>query len=161
MSVSATEGVTSGLMALAGSSSAASAKATDDHDTFLQLLVAQLKYQDPMNPADSSQFMAQNAQFTALEKMQDVADGMNSLLSAQLSFGSANMIGKQVTWVDANGVKQSGTATGASFLSTGPVLTVNGSDVPIVSITSVGTPSASVTGGTPTGATTSSSTATA
>ena len=41
---------------------------------FLQLLVAQMRYQDPMNPTDSSQFLSQSAQFTALEKMQDVAD---------------------------------------------------------------------------------------
>ena len=41
---------------------------------FLNLMVAQLRYQDPMNPADSGEFLAQNAQFTALEKMQDVAD---------------------------------------------------------------------------------------
>jgi flagellar basal-body rod modification protein FlgD len=139
-------------MALAGSSSADSAKATQDHDMFLQLLVAQLRYQDPMNPTDSSQFMAQNAQFTALEKMQDVADGMSSLLSAQLAFGSANMIGKHVTWVGTDGVARSGVATGASFPATGPVLTVDGTDVPIGSVTSVGTPSSTLT--TPTDAAT-------
>ena len=37
-------------------------------------MVAQLRYQDPLNPADSGEFLAQIAQFTALEKMQDVAD---------------------------------------------------------------------------------------
>ena len=37
---------------------------------FLNLLVAQLRYQDPMNPADSGEFLAQSAQFTSLEKMQ-------------------------------------------------------------------------------------------
>ena len=41
-----------------------------DKDMFLQLLVAQMRYQDPMNPTDSSEFLAQTAQFTALEKMQ-------------------------------------------------------------------------------------------
>ena len=143
MSVSATEGPTSGLLALAGSSSADSAKATSDHDTFLQLLVAQLKYQDPMNPTDSSQFMAQNAQFTALEKMQSVADGMDRLLSAQMSFGAAGMIGRQVSWVDDSGATQTGVASGVSFPATGPVLTVGGASVPLTSVTAVTTPSSS------------------
>ena len=48
---------------------------------FLNLMVAQLRYQDPMNPTDSGQFLAQTAQFTALEKMQDVADQTAALLS--------------------------------------------------------------------------------
>jgi len=39
-------------------------------DMFLKLLVAQLKYQNPMEPVDSSQFMAQTAQFTMAEKLQ-------------------------------------------------------------------------------------------
>ena len=45
-----------------------------DKDMFLQLLVAQMRYQDPTNPTDSSQFLAQSAQFTALEKMEAVAN---------------------------------------------------------------------------------------
>jgi flagellar basal-body rod modification protein FlgD len=36
-------------------------------DAFLQLLVAQLKYQDPSTPADSREFLAQTAQFTMVE----------------------------------------------------------------------------------------------
>jgi flagellar basal-body rod modification protein FlgD len=136
MSVSATEGVSSGLLAAAGSSTAASSS-TNDQDMFLQLLVAQLKYQDPMNPTDSTEFMSQNAQFTALSKMQDVADGMNQLLAVQMSFGAAGMIGRQVSWVDANGATQTGVASGVSFPSTGPVLTVDGTSVPVASVTAV------------------------
>ena len=63
--------------------------ATADKEMFLNLLVAQLRYQDPMNPADSGEFLAQTAQFTALEKMQDVADQTAALLSAQISFGAS------------------------------------------------------------------------
>ena len=150
MSVNATESVAPGLLALAGTSSTGTAKATEDHDMFLQLLVAQLRYQDPMNPTDSTQFMAQNAQFTALEKMQNVADGMSQLLSAQLSFGATNMLGKQVSYVGADGVAGSGVPTGISYLPTGPVLTIDGVDVPVTSVTAVGTPSAALSSTTPT-----------
>ena len=45
-----------------------------DRDTFLKLMVAQLRNQDPMNPQDSAEFLAQTAQFTSLEKLTAVAE---------------------------------------------------------------------------------------
>ena len=53
----------------------AGSKSVGDQDTFLKLLVAQLKYQDPSNPADSTQFLAQTAQFTQVEKLGLQQDG--------------------------------------------------------------------------------------
>lgn len=44
-----------------------------DKDAFLNLLVTQMKYQDPMNPTDDKQFIAQMAQFSSLEQMQNMA----------------------------------------------------------------------------------------
>ena len=138
MSVSATEGMTSGLASLANAAGS-TGSSTSDHDTFLQLLVAQLRYQDPMNPTDSSEFMAQNAQFQALSAMQHVSAGVQQMISLQVSFGAAGMIGRNVSWTDADGVTQSGVATGVSFSSTGPVLTVNDTTVPVASVTAVST----------------------
>lgn len=43
-----------------------------DKDAFLQLLVTQMRYQDPLNPTTDQQFLAQMAQFTALEQMQNL-----------------------------------------------------------------------------------------
>ncbi|MEW9124834.1 MAG: flagellar hook capping FlgD N-terminal domain-containing protein [Thermotaleaceae bacterium] len=43
-----------------------------DKDAFLQLLVTQLRYQDPLNPVDDKEFIAQMAQFTSLEQMQNL-----------------------------------------------------------------------------------------
>ena len=40
-----------------------------NENTFLQLLVAQIKNQDPLNPADSIQFLSQLAQFSQLEQL--------------------------------------------------------------------------------------------
>jgi flagellar basal-body rod modification protein FlgD len=50
-----------------------------DENTFLTLLVTQLKNQDPMNPADSTQFVTQLAQFTALEQMTKVSQNTASM----------------------------------------------------------------------------------
>ncbi|HEY0890311.1 MAG TPA: flagellar hook capping FlgD N-terminal domain-containing protein [Nocardioides sp.] len=140
MSVNATEGVSPGIFAMAGSSTDATRQAGDDQQMFLELMVAQLRYQDPLNPTDSGEFLAQNAQFTALEKMQEVADATNALLSVQMAFGASGMIGKTVTWTDADGDTRSGTVSGATFLATGPVLDVAGEQIPLGAVTSVATP---------------------
>ena len=50
--------------------------------TFLQLLVAQLKYQDPTNPTDSTQFVSQLAQFSELEQVMGIRNDIESYHSA-------------------------------------------------------------------------------
>ena len=45
-------------------------------DDFLRLLVTQLQYQDPLNPADSAQFTAQLAQFSSLEQLGNINDNI-------------------------------------------------------------------------------------
>ena len=50
-----------------------------DKNTFLTLLVAQIKNQDPLNPADGTQFVAQLAQFSQLEQMMGVREDLDSL----------------------------------------------------------------------------------
>jgi len=57
---------------------------------FLNLLVTQLRYQDPLNPTDDKEFIAQMAQFSSLEQMQN----MNGALTNSQAF---NLIGKDVT----------------------------------------------------------------
>ena len=44
-------------------------------DAFLQLLVTQMKYQDPLDPQDNSEYLSQLAQFSALEQMTNVSKG--------------------------------------------------------------------------------------
>jgi flagellar basal-body rod modification protein FlgD len=137
MSVPATEAVTStGLLGTTQSST--SSASLGDKDTFLQLLVAQMRYQDPMNPTDSSQFLSQSAQFTALEKMQDVADKTAQLFQASISFGASGLIGKTVSWTDSDQKTQTGQVAGVTFGQDGPVLDVGAKDpVSIGSVLSV------------------------
>lgn len=59
-------------------------------DEFLNLLVTQLRYQDPLNPTDDKEFIGQMAQFSALEQMQN----LNTSFSATKAYG---MIGKSIT----------------------------------------------------------------
>lgn len=70
-------------------------------EAFLQLLVTQLQYQDPLDPTDNSQMVAQLAQFSALEEMQNVVSavtnsqamslvGKNVIIEVGKSSGSSN-----------------------------------------------------------------------
>lgn len=54
-----------------------------DKHAFLELLVTQLRYQDPMNPSDNGEFLAQMAQFTSLEQVQNINSSLEKLLSSQ------------------------------------------------------------------------------
>ena len=56
--------------------------------TFLKLLVAQLKHQDPLSPADGLQFVTQLAQFTSLEQTQQMREDLDAIL-AQLKASAA------------------------------------------------------------------------
>jgi flagellar basal-body rod modification protein FlgD len=139
MSVSAIE-PTTGLLASITSGASATAANQLGKDTFLELLVAQLRYQDPMNPTDSAEFLAQSAQFTALEKMQSVADQTAALVAAQMAFGASSLVGRTVTWpTDAAGTTATGVVQAVRFDATGPVLVVDGADVALTSVTSVTT----------------------
>jgi flagellar basal-body rod modification protein FlgD len=65
-------------------------------DDFLKILITQLKNQDPMQPLEDKEFIAQMAQFTSLEQLKNMATDMN-LLRQSLGMASG-LIGKQVSW---------------------------------------------------------------
>jgi flagellar basal-body rod modification protein FlgD len=71
-------------------------KQTLDKNDFLTLLVAQLKNQDPANPVEDKQFIAQMAQFTTLEQMNNMGEGFKKLTGLLTSSQTASMLGKQV-----------------------------------------------------------------
>jgi flagellar basal-body rod modification protein FlgD len=105
-----------------------------DKDTFMKLLVAQLKYQDPSNPADSTQFMAQTAQFTQVEKLGQIANMMQS----QQLIGASNLVGKTITYQDANGESQTGVVSSAKLNGDSePTLMVGNTDVQLSKVTEV------------------------
>ncbi len=114
-----------------------------DNDAFLKLLVAQLKYQDPLEPSSSEEFIATSAQFTTIEKLTELTDqGADSALLTSLAT-AGSLIGKEISAVGDDGdvggvVQRSEVTNGQVFLVT------NEGSVPIDRVTSVGAaPSAS------------------
>src|SRR4051794_9742178 len=115
-------------------------KSTLDKDAFLKLLVAQLKYQDPSKPVDSSEFMAQTAQFTQVEKLEQMAKDSTASLSLQQGLAASSLVGKKVAWVDTNGASHSGVVTSATFggsLTAEPTLSVGSTTVPLSQVSNV------------------------
>ena len=111
-------------------------------DAFLQLLVAQIKYQDPLEPQDNSSFVAELAQFSALEQMNNVATNLDALSTVVNGMSSSvnirqlsSMIGMQVDWLvedgtfddDGNPLEQTytGLITGVNVDDEEPTVSVN------------------------------------
>ncbi|MGZ4611846.1 MAG: flagellar hook assembly protein FlgD [Kineosporiaceae bacterium] len=129
-----------------GSTSAGATSSTSmDQDTFLKLLVAQLKYQDPSNPADATQFLSETAQFTVVQKLEALSTLDQQVLDTTRSQSAAGLIGKQVTYTDFSGTTRTGTVTGTT-LGSKPTLTVDGTQVSFDSVTAVGTVTPTTTG---------------
>ncbi|AET70267.1 flagellar hook capping protein [Desulfosporosinus orientis DSM 765] len=107
-------------------------------DDFLKLLVTQMQNQDPLNPTDNKDSIAQLAQFSSLEQMNNIASSMNTLSSSMTFFsqqsaltqGSA-MIGKYVSGVDLDGTTAiEGTVESVKWLDGDPkfqICTADGS----------------------------------
>jgi flagellar basal-body rod modification protein FlgD len=110
-------------------------------DMFLKLLVAQMKYQDPTNPASSSEFMAQTATFTQVEKLEQIATQNASLLALQRSTSAGALVGRTVSYTDENGATKSGLVTSVRLGSdtTEATAMVGGVSVSMGRITEVAT----------------------
>ena len=81
-----------------------------DRDAFLMLLVTQFQYQDPLNPMEDKEFIAQLAQFSALEQSMQMNESITSLteeVARQTSINITNYIGKEVS-ARGYGISKSG-----------------------------------------------------
>ncbi len=105
-------------------------------DTFLKLLVAQLKYQNPLEPADSAEFMAQTAQFTVVEKLDALTKTNAELLSTNRQLGASSLLGQSVVSAGPNGDVVA-TVTGVRFDVTGPVLLTGDTEVSLAAVKEV------------------------
>ncbi|MEO8694903.1 MAG: flagellar hook capping FlgD N-terminal domain-containing protein, partial [Acidimicrobiales bacterium] len=108
-----------------------------DKDTFLKLLVAQLRYQDPTKPMDGAQFVAESAQFTTVEVLQKLQESQAQLLSFQSTLLSSGLIGKTVTAASADGREITGVVGSARVVAGQAYIMVNDEMVPVSSVTKI------------------------
>ena len=131
---------TPGATSAASTASTTAASATPDTFTnpsstlnqadFLKLLVAQIQYQDPMNPQSDTQMAAQMAQFTTL---QQATQSTNSLAMMQANSLIGSTVGVQIDSTHS----ASGIVTGVDLSSGTPQITINGTDYTLSQVTSV------------------------
>ncbi len=98
---------------------------TLDKDAFLQLFITQLKYQDPMSPMDSDQFMAQMTQFSILEQLTNLSQELSQLSRSQKVLEASSLVGRQVSVFTEDGTV-SGTVEKVNFSGQDILVFVNG-----------------------------------
>lgn len=107
----------------------ASQKASMDYDTFLQLLITQMKNQDPLQPMDSSEYVAQLATFSNVEQSILTNNKLDALLSATMLSQAGSIIGKTITSADG---KVSGVVEAVRFITGGAIaILADGQEVPL------------------------------
>jgi flagellar basal-body rod modification protein FlgD len=107
-------------------------------DEFLQLLVAQLKNQDPMSPVGSQEFMSQMTAFSTLEQVTNLAvanEEQNQMLAVNQSL---SLVGHDVTYVKEDETTAEGKVESVDFGEGGFSLTIDGeSGIPAGAVTKV------------------------
>jgi flagellar basal-body rod modification protein FlgD len=100
-----------------------------NQDQFLQMLMAELKNQNPMNPnsSDPMQFVTELAQFTSVEQQTYTAESTQTIASGQNNATAIALIGHTVDYTDpTTGATANGVVQAVNFTSSGPTLTING-----------------------------------
>jgi flagellar basal-body rod modification protein FlgD len=137
MAISQTTNAT-GTTATTGTTPVATTKGPQQlgKDDFLQLMVAQMKNQDPMNPADDKDNIAQMAQFTSLEQITNLATATQELADRMAVSQTVGLIGRKVTYADADGAPVTGVVDGVD-IGKGSKATVSVAGHPGVDPTSI------------------------
>ena len=108
-------------------------------DVFMKLLVAQMRYQDPGNPVDSSQMMSQTATFSQVEKLEQLVTQNASMLVLQESATAGALVGRTATYTDTTGAAKTGVVTAVQLASkqSEAVATIDGVKVQVGRLTEI------------------------
>ncbi len=98
MQVDATSSATSGTQ----STGSAPASANVDYNSFLKLLIAQLKNQDPTDPSDPAQWISQLASFSSVEQQLQTNNKLDALMTSMALQQADGLIGRTVTWEEGD-----------------------------------------------------------
>lgn len=92
---------------------------------FLKILTTQLSYQDPLKPLDNQEFIAQLAQFSALEQSREMNTNVGTLLTQESANQAVSLLNKTVEVTDASGGPSTvGQVTTLTFTNGQPFLTI-------------------------------------
>lgn len=96
-------------------------------NAFLQLMVAQLKSQNPLEPSNGTEYIAELAQFSQLEQTTNIAQSTAASESSQQIAQAVQLIGQNVSYIDpTSGETLQGRVENVEITGTGATLTVAG-----------------------------------
>ncbi len=111
---------------------------TIDQDAFLKLLVAQLRFQDPLDPSSSEEFISTTAQFTTVEQLTKLTEqGEAAATQTALNTASA-LVGREVTVLDVTGLPVTTTVQQAQILGGEVVLATDLGAIGLTQIIGIG-----------------------
>lgn len=106
-----------------------------DKEAFLRLLVTQLSNQSPLDPVSNEDFVAQLAQFSALENAQSTNERIGSILDLERLGQGAELVGRRVSYLDpASGERLPGTVSAVEVVNGSVIVDLGGTQVPIQNI---------------------------
>jgi flagellar basal-body rod modification protein FlgD len=114
MSTSSVELTSGSLSGTGATAEKAAGNSLLGKDAFLKILVTQMSNQDPLEPLDSAQFIAQMAQFAEVEQTANLNDKLANL-GENIRFSAASLVGSRITFADSDGQDKEGTVQSVLF----------------------------------------------
>ncbi len=136
MNVSATSG-SSAYTAVKDTSQAEADRVNLGKDDFLKLLLTELRYQNALRPVDDKEMLAQMAQFSTLEQMQNLTVAMEGLAAMQHAMQAAALIGKTIAATLEDGETVTGTVSSVKLVAGVPYLVVDGKEVLLSQVSAI------------------------
>ena len=111
-----------------------------DSEAFMQLLVTQLRNQDPSSPMDTNQMIQQTTQLAMMEKLTNMDTTAQEGFALQMRQAAAALVGHTVNYLDKNGDTQTGVASSVSYAGSVPIVSIGDQKIALDAILGVVTP---------------------
>ena len=106
-------------------------------DQFMQLLLAQMQNQDPLDPVQDKDFMTEMTQINSLMEMEQVSSNIQALTLSNQMIQAASLIGKDVSYAASDGSSMNGVVSGVTYAGDQINLSVGDAQVPLKNLTGV------------------------
>lgn len=109
-------------------------------DAFMNLLIAQMRYQDPLAPSDPSAMMQQTSMLAQTEMLLQVAEAQQQLLGLTQASIAGDLVGTEITATRADGSSLVGVVDAVRFTTQGPMLVVADEEIALGATTELRLP---------------------